>query len=506
MIRTLLIDLNKKEVKNEIINEKTLDYSIKLHLDNKTYEKDPYENNLTIFSVGYSKDKENINSLIIYRSPITGSIDINLSSFGKYIKLTGNDLIILKGKADKKYFLIIDNDNVIFLEDEISEDLFKKKEEYYNTIKDIYSGKDFIILLEGLGSKYTIYGNLIVFEGNKIKATKGGIGSILYNYHNITGLSIGGDNKIEIKKLELDFEKVKYHESIKEVYELISEKIPILNFRNIYFSEEENKKIFNDYIDPLIKNLKKEYPYEPFNMLGPFIGIFDENLISDLINTANKYGLDTLYLGYILGLIMEGLYLNKITIKDLEKPGFDINNLSSEKNYNIAKYLIEKIAYEELSILGKNIRYISNVFNINDISFCIPLGNNYSSIINPYLSLGLFLPNLIYDKYFSDHLMNIFNPKDYAIYNFGRLESTYEINNISNEFSIEKNIKKEEIFKKMLEYQMLSNSLPDKNYPKRVIDIYNYLSKRYNINYSFDQYFDEYYKSYLELINKAPVV
>ncbi|MGC9133165.1 MAG: aldehyde ferredoxin oxidoreductase N-terminal domain-containing protein [Nanopusillaceae archaeon] len=507
MIRTLLIDLDKKEIKNELIEEKTLNYSIKLHTDiYKTYEKEPYENNLTIFSLGYIKDRENINSLIIYRSPITNSLDISLSSFGKYIKLTGDDLIILKGRADKKYFLIIENDNVIFLEDEIQEDIFKKKEELYNTLKDIYSGKDFIILLEGLGSKYTIYGNLIIFEGDKIKATKGGIGSILYNYHNITGLSIGGDNKIEIKKLEFG-EEEKYHESIRDVYELIPEKIPLLNYRNIYLSEEENKKLFNDYIDPLIRNLKKDYPYEPFNMLGPFIGIFDEKLISDLIYTSNKYGLDTLYLGYILGLIFEGINLGKVNIKDIEKPSLDINNISSEKNYNIAKYIIEKISYEELSILGKNIRYISNLFNLNDISFYIPLGDNYSSIINPYLSLGLFLPNIIYDKYFSDYLMNVFNPEEYAKFNFGRFESTYEINNVSNEFSIEKEIKRENIFSKMFEYKKLANSSPNKNYPKRVIDIYNYLARKYNINYNFDQYFDEYYKKYLEEIyNRAPVV
>jgi aldehyde:ferredoxin oxidoreductase len=204
MIRILFIDLYKKESKNYITDSKTLDHSIDLHYDYKIYEKDPFENNLTIFSVGHQKNKDNINSLIIYRSPITGSLDINLSSFGKYIKLTGNDIIVLYGKLDKKYFIIIENDNVIFLEDDISEDIYKRKEELYGTLKDIYGGKDFIILLNGLGSKFTIYGNLIIFENNKIKVTKGGVGSVLYRYHNISGLSIGGDNKIENIRFDIE--------------------------------------------------------------------------------------------------------------------------------------------------------------------------------------------------------------------------------------------------------------------------------------------------------------
>ncbi len=508
MIRILFIDLYKKESKNYITDSKTLDYSIDLHFGYKTYEKDPFENNLTIFSVGHQKNKDNINSLIIYRSPITGSLDINLSSFGKYIKLTGNDIIVLYGKLDKKYFIIIENDNVIFLENDISEDIYKRKEELYGTLKDIYGGKDFIILLNGLGSKFTIYGNLIIFENNKIKVTKGGVGSVLYRYHNISGLSIGGDNKIENKRFDIELIEGE-KESIKKFYQSIPDKIPILNYRNIYLSEEENKKIFDDYIYPLVNNLRKEYPYEPFNMLGPFLGILNEEYIRDLIELSNKYGLDTLYLGYILGTILEGIYIGKVSIKDLNKSLFDFKDLdkSSETNYNIAKYLIEKVSYGELSLLGKDIKYISNLFDLNDIAVYIPFNNKSSTVFNPYISLGLFLPNLIYDKYFSDYLMNVMNPVEYSGFNFGKFESTYETNNISNIENIELNIKRKKVFFKIFEYHKLTNSIPDKSYPKRLIDIYNKIAKRYNINYTFEQYFDEYFNSYQEIIyNKAPVV
>ncbi|WP_231434342.1 hypothetical protein [Candidatus Nanopusillus massiliensis] len=64
---------------------------------------------------------------------------------------------------------------------------------------------------------------------------------------NISGLSIGGDNKIENKRLDIELiEEEK--ESIKDFYQSISDRIPILNYKNIYLSEEENKKIFDDYI------------------------------------------------------------------------------------------------------------------------------------------------------------------------------------------------------------------------------------------------------------------
>ncbi|MGC9079618.1 MAG: aldehyde ferredoxin oxidoreductase N-terminal domain-containing protein [Nanopusillaceae archaeon] len=511
MIRTLYIDLDKKLIKNELIDKKTIEYAVEIHKKvYKTYEKNPYENNITIFSVGHMKNKSEINSLIIYRSPITGSLDINLTSFGRYIKETGNDLIIIKGRSDKKYFLIIENDNVVFLEDNIEEDIFNKEKNLYNTLKDIYGNKDFIILLTGLGSKYTIYGNLIIFENNKIKATKGGIGSVLYNYHNITGLSIGGDNKIEFKGIFVeDNNKIPFHESLKDVYKLALDKLPILNFKNIYIEEQENKKFFENYIYPLIDNLKGNYPYEPFNMLGPFIGIFDEKLIADLLHDVNKYGIDAVYIGYILGLVLEGLYLEKIEIKEFGKSKFDFKDVDSEINYNIAKFLIEKIAYQELSIFGKNIRYIANTLNLQDIAFYIPLGTEYSATINPYISLGLILPNIIYDKYFSDHLMNPMNPKDYASLNFGKLESTLEINNVENkEITIEHDIRRENFILNLFEYIELSNSLPDVSYPKRIIDMYYYISKKYNINYRFEDYFAEYFNKYKELIyyKKAPVV
>ncbi|BBL45639.1 glyceraldehyde-3-phosphate dehydrogenase [Nanobdella aerobiophila] len=508
MIRSLFIDLDKKEFKNEIIDNRTLDYSIILNKDiYRTYERDPYNNNLTILSAGYIKDENDITSLLIYRSPITNSLDINISSFGKYIRNTGNDMIILKGRLDKKYFIIIENDNVIFLEDDIEEDIYNKKEKLYGELKNIYGNEDFILLLNGLGSKYTIYGNLIIFKDDKIKATKGGIGSVLYNYHNISGISIGGNNHVKINEIKINEKNMNFHENINDVYNLIYEKVPILNFKNIYLAKEENKKIFEDFIYPLINNLKKKYPYEPFNMFGPFLGIFDENYISLLIDKANRYGLDTLYLGFILGLILEGLAMNKVNINGLNSSIFDFNNLdrSTENNYKIVDYLMDKIAYEELSILGKNIRYISNIFNLDDISVYAPLGESYSAVFNPYISLGLFLPNIIYDKYFSDHLMNPTDPVSYAELNYGRLESTFYINNLHDNIY---NFKRDNVFVKMLEYQKLTNSMPNFNYSKRLNDIYLYISRNYNLNYTFEDYFLNYYNRYKELIynNKASVV
>jgi len=50
-----------------------------------------------------------------------------------------------------------------------------------------------------LGSKFTIYGNLIIFENNKIKVTKGGIGSVLYRYHNISVYQLEEIIKLKIK-------------------------------------------------------------------------------------------------------------------------------------------------------------------------------------------------------------------------------------------------------------------------------------------------------------------
>ena len=103
--------------------------------------------------------------------------------------------------------------------------------------------------------------------------------------------------------------------------------------------------------------------------------------------------------------------------------------------------------------------------------------------------------------------MNPMNPIEYSGFNFGKFESTYEANNVDNEENVELNVKREKTFSKIFEYHKLTNSIPDKNYPKRLVDIYNKIAKKYNINYTFDQYFDEYFNSYQKIIyNKAPVV
>ncbi|WP_231434340.1 hypothetical protein [Candidatus Nanopusillus massiliensis] len=85
--------------------------------------------------------------------------------------------------------------------------------------------------------------------------------------------------------------------------------------------------------------------------------------------------------------------------------------------------------------------------------------------------MGLFLPNFIYDKYFSDYLMNTMNPIEFSGFNFGKFESTSEANNVDNEENTELNVKREKTFSKIFEDHKLTNSIPDKNYPKRLVDI-----------------------------------
>ena len=511
-MKVLFIDLDKLESKIEYVNYKTFDYAVFLHKDiYKTYEKEAFnENNIVIFFLGHYVNEETINGLYLYKSPTTNTLEINLSKhLGKYLKLADLDLIAIKGKSKKKYFLIIENDNVVFLEDEITENIFDKYNNYYNTIKDIYGNNEFTILLNGLGSKYTEYGNLIMFEKNKMHILKGSVGSVLYKAHNITGISIGGGSEIDgdILYLDLNLEKG-FHENIVDIYNYYKGEIPIMNFQNIYLKKEYRHKIFEEFILPIINESK--FPFIPFNQYGPFLGIFDKKLIEELVYLINSYGLDTIYTSFILGGVIEGIYNNNISLETNYRPVFDIKKVDfsiSENNYNVAKYLIENIAIGRLSNLGYNIKIVGTKFSIKDYLFYIPMGENYGSIIDPYLSLGLILPNLINDKYFSYHLLYSYSPEEMANMNFSKLKYTYTINNVGRTKIINNYYHRDSLVD-IYEYSKRSNSLPNYYESKRSLDTYNYILRRDNITIEPSYYWNKYYQLYKEYIyySKASVV
>jgi len=553
-MRVLFIDVSKKESKVKIIENPNikgvLDLGIYLHLEEyNSWKHEVYsQNNVIVFGTGKLNYGGTQRGVFVFRSPLHGGIHASsIGDLGEYIKLAGFDAIVIEGKSPKPVFIIIENDNVIFLEEKIPEKISEKSMELYKKLKDLYGEKKFRMVLVGLASANTDYGALVSFRSDKPEvvdiAARGGGGSVLYRAHNVVGLSIGGDNKVEV--LQYDMQKVleatkKYRDdgTFRGNYPSMRGNLPYLNYQNIYLSKEGREDFYKKFVEAILlkdynfssdtcgekcvaackkieKNVKIDY--EPANGLGPFIGIFNRELVRDLIKTCDDYGFDAIYLGFVLGAVMEGLSKGLIKPEDLglsEKPILDINEYKedySEKNYRIAKSLIEKIAKGEIKILGEGIRKIAKNLNIKDISIYIPFGEKYDITQNFYWTLGLILPIIMHGKYFSDYHFTAKQPEEYAEACFKRGLYEYTLENygvcrfhrgwVENYLIKEEDLKNAKYwFRKLIEYRKLANAEPVFWESKRMIDIVKKLLEEFNLNISPEEYWNRWYKKYLELI------
>mgnify|MGYP001770629469 CR=1 FL=1 len=456
-----------------------VDYGIYLHVKGQTnnYSSDD-KRNYFIIGKGY-EDK----AVFIFRNVLTKKLEISIiSGLGKFFEKSGLNGIVFYGKSDKKFFLIIENDNVMFLEENLSENIYEKYEFLKKELENIYSS-DFSISLLGLASKNTSYGSLFTFY-DKISVSSEGVGSSLYKQHNIIGFSLGGNYEFKEKiNLNLDLE----NKSLYNVYSIFRGNLPYLNYQNIYLNREEREKFFMKFLEEKISDVKM--PFEVFH-IGPFLGIFDINLIKELVNQINKFGFNAKYLAYILGAVMEGIYRKYINYDKV--PVFDIKDYVEDyslKNYEVASSLIEDIALNKLSILGNNIRYLTKKLNIKDIAFYIPIGNEYDSVPIFLISLGLIFPNMYYDKYFTDYEIQNLEPEDYAKLCLSKLKITYSLHNgKENEFWI----------KHLFEYN--KDLKPEFFESKRTLDYVNFLFKEIGMKYSLEEYWNRWFNSYFSSI------
>jgi glyceraldehyde-3-phosphate dehydrogenase (ferredoxin) len=132
------------------------------------------------------------------------------------------------------------------------------------------------------------------------------------------------------------------------------------NYRSIFVSEEERLEIHNKFIvehylkqfneetivpkkqktcgEPCVavcKKLHGEYKkdYEPYQVMGPLSGIFDQRAAEKLNHHADMYGFDAISAGGIVSWLMECLHEGYLTPKEL---GVKQIPVFSHKNFNIS--------------------------------------------------------------------------------------------------------------------------------------------------------------------------
>ena len=546
IMRVLFVDVEKEESRIEEINDEKilgpLDLGIHLHKNvYKSYEKDVYDpSNVVIIGTGPLNYAGAQRGVVVFRSPLHGGIHSSvLGDFGEYIKRAGYDAIVIEGKAKTSKIVFIYDDKVEFLDSELPENIFEKEKELYEKFSEY---KNIRVLLTGKAA-VTDYACLVSSKPGRIGvvpcvAGRGGAGSVLYKAHNIVGIVIGGSKEIEIQ--EYNVQKVvestkKYRESgtFYANYPHLQDKIVALNWQVTLQDKEARLKFYEKFVKDILlrdysfmsdtcgercpaacKKIENDIKldYEPVNGLGPFVGIFDRNKIRELVHYVDSLGFDAIYLGFVLGFLMEAASEGAISLENKPVIKFEeYNEDYSEVNYRAVKEIIEKLLSGELP--GCRIRKLIEKIGMKDNAFYVPLGDEYDMTPNFYWTLGLILPIAMFGKYYSDYHTVVKSPEEYAKICAERTIKEYLLDNLGvcrfHRAWVESEIFKDEWLsiakewiKELLEYRKLAGADPNPWESARVISVVSKLFEENNSEWKdkIEDYWniwkEQYYKEF----------
>ena len=441
--------------------------------------------------------------------------------------------------------------------------------------------------------------------GSEDFAGRGGAGSILAQAHNVVGIIAGGKIKpklpeviLNIKNFNEFFKKITGREFLKAVnmattkyrldpkigvggtfgsnYPHYKEWLPTFCYNSIYLKKEIRRKIsdiiLRNYWGPFkeetfikTRNWKtcgepcpvackkiwkrKKVDYEPFQGVGPLIGIFDLKEVSKIVEIIDNAGLDAITTGHIVAFLLEAVSKGLITCEELgisSFPNLDplilnpekwhingilaveiIQNLLSKKT-QILKDIAEKGLRKTIKILDQKFeRRIEKVgISFKDIALYQPYGEDGYMTPNFYWTPGFFVPIFVSGKYWTEYGLIFTEPEEFAKLVYERaikelaisnagfcrfhrgwaenfLNKLYELFGIDE---IEERVKK--IYKKIALYNLKAGSIPRPLEGEKAIDILNTLAEelrvqRWAIKFSkskrraYQEWFDRFFVTYI---------
>ncbi|RLG62586.1 aldehyde ferredoxin oxidoreductase [Candidatus Geothermarchaeota archaeon] len=370
-------------------------------------------------------------------------------------------------------------------------------------------------ILIGPASIYTINGaifsfdigfhNLSIRPGSEDSAARGGGGSVLYNAHNVVAILVGGlcekalfkDRKWVDELIRQLFnssygdiimkttEKYKYSSKLGTGgtfgvnYIMYRDLIPVFGYNMIYLSRFLRLRL-NEYIlkyfwspfnkivsresrnwftcgEPCPVTCKKVYngkkvDYEPFNALGPYIGVFIFEDTLKLVEYADSLGFDIIELGHVIawifdvvknGLLKPGeiglsdhprfdplTYRPNDSHKNMELACEVIDGLIKKDNWILRmisdyglRYTVKKLdeAYRD-RVLDKNISF-------KDLAVYVAYGEYGYMSINFYWTPGMLAPLYILGRYWTNYHPTFMSPEEYAASSLERALMEYLIDN-----------------------------------------------------------------------------
>ena len=415
--------------------------------------------------------------------------------------------------------------------------------------------------------------------GSEEYAARGGPGSILYRAHHVAAIVYGGAyNVSQIRPRELsDLKTINewFRRNAGESYPFVVIKAgtkyrynpklntggtlggnyphlkiatPMFNFNMIYEPREVREKlhklIMKHIWEPFNKQAietrswktcgepcpiackkvrKGRYKtdYEPYEGLGPFIGVFDIELSEKLVEKVDALGFDAIEIGHVIAWVFDALHRGLFRPEDVgvtQKPYFEPKEFKlehSKLNTEIASKIIEQLAWglnPLLKLIGvKGIRSSSKILDIlyesrtrikgyryEDLAVYAVFGEEGHITPNYYWTPGMVAPLPILGRYWTLYSGVFLEPEEFAeksvsravvelfddnagMCRFHRKWGEKYLPMLMEEFYGIKNPldRAKAVYKKIIEYQDLAGANPEFWDSKRIIDFMALAAKEY---------------------------
>ncbi|MCD6489153.1 MAG: aldehyde ferredoxin oxidoreductase [Thermodesulfobacterium sp.] len=445
--------------------------------------------------------------------------------------------------------------------------------------------------------------NLII--GSEDFAGRGGAGSVLAQAHNVAGIIAGGKIKPElpevftnIKNFNEYFKKITGREFFSAVnmattkyrfdpktgaggtfgsnYPYYKEWLPTFCYNSIYLKKEIRRKIsdiiLRNYWGPFKEETfvktrswktcgepcpvackkiwkRKKVDYEPFQGVGPLIGIFDLKEVSKIVEIIDSAGLDAISTGHIIAFLLEAVNKGLLSCEEVgisTHPNLDPLTLNPEKwrvNGVLAIEIIQNMLNKKTQVLKdiaekglrKAIKKLDEKYetriekagmSFRDIALYQPYGEEGYMTPNFYWTLGFFVPIFISGKYWTEYKLTFTEPEEFvklvyeraikelAISNAGfcRFHRGWAENLLGKFYEnlgiegFEKKIKG--IYKNIAIYNIKAGAIPNPLEGEKSIDIFSTLAEelqvqRWAMKFSknkrraYQEWFDRFFLTYI---------
>jgi len=342
--------------------------------------------------------------------------------------------------------------------------------------------------------------------GSEDLAARGGPGSVLYRAHGVAAIVYGGrfdwsgkvpEELTSVRSINEIFQKLTGKTYVEQVlehgvkyrfdpklntggtfggnYPVLKTYTPMFNWNMIYLPVDVRDKLHKLIMKYMWEVFNKEAietkswktcgepcplackkvrlnryksDYEPYNGLGPIIGVFDLHEIQRIVELVDAYGFDAIEMGNVIGFVFEALDKNLLKPEELglpSKPYFDPLNYSieySKHNADLAVRVVESMAWGRnpvLRLIGeRGLRSAAKILNIlyeervksagvkfTDLSVYAVFGEEGHITPNYYWTPGMIAPLPVLGRYWTLYKSAFVEPEEFAVKSFER--ALYEL-------------------------------------------------------------------------------